>query len=275
MNNRERRKLIAQDTLKILKQGFYQTPAGERIDIGSKQKYAETGTKLYSPKLSDELLEQRIAQPNSIETKFLVKHATTLDAVRGMIEEGKTNVACLNFASAKNPGGGFLGGSQAQEESIARSTGLHNCQMIGWEYYEVNRNTKSCIYTDYMIYSPNVPILKNEEGVNLNRLNLVSIITAPAVNFGVVENREPEKVPQVKGIMKRRIAKVLAIALEHGHQHIVLGAWGCGVFQNDPNDVARWFKDVIEEQFKNEFLEIVFAVFSKNEKFIRAFQNEF
>lgn len=275
MNNREQRKLIAQDTLKILEQGFYQTSSGERIDIASRQKHAETNTKLYTPKLSEELLEQRIAQPNSTETKFLVKHATTLDAVRHLIEEGKTNVACLNFASAKNPGGGFLGGSQAQEESIARSTGLHNCQMNAWEYYEVNRNTKSCIYTDYMIYSPDVPILKNEEGVNLDQLNLVSIITAPAVNFGVVKNREPEKSHLVEGIMKRRIAKVLAIALEHEHQHVVLGAWGCGVFQNDPSDVARWFREVIETQFKNEFLEIVFAVFSRNEKFIRAFQNEF
>ena len=75
--------------------------------------------------------------------------------------------------------------------------------------------------------------------------------------------------------MKRRIIKVLAIALEHEHRHIVLGAWGCGVFQNDPNDVARWFKEVIEEQFKNEFLEIVFAVYSRNERFIRAFYEEF
>lgn len=275
MNNREQRKLIAQDTLKILQQGFYQTPTGEKIDIGTQQKAAEINTKLYSPKMSDELLVQRNANSFSTETKFVVKYATTLDAVRDLIEEGKSNIACLNFASAKNPGGGFLGGSQAQEESIARSTGLYNCQMNAWEYYEVNRNTKSCIYTDYMIYSPNVPILKNEEGVNLNQLNLVSIITAPAVNFGVVKNREPEKVSQVEGVMKRRIAKVLAICLEHGHRHIVLGAWGCGVFQNDPNDVARWFKEVIEENFKNEFLEIVFAVYSRNEKFIRAFYEEF
>lgn len=275
MNNREQRKLIAQDTLKILEQGFYQTPLGEKIDISLQQKNAETNTKLYSPSMTDELLEQRIVTQRKEETKILVKSATTLDAVRDLIRQGKTEVACLNFASAKNPGGGFLGGSQAQEESIARSTGLYHSQMQAWKYYEINRKTHSCIYTDYMIYSPNVPILKDEEGRNLNQLNLVSIITAPAVNFGVVKKREPEKIPLVEEIMKRRIAKVLTIALKHGHQYIVLGAWGCGVFQNDPKDVAKWFRAVIEEEFQNEFLTIVFAIYSKNEKFIKAFYDEF
>ena len=275
MNNREKRKHIAEDTLKILEQGYFQSPNGQTISIKEEQAVAVENTLIYTPTMSDDLLSNRIKQPLAKPTIIKVNGETTLNATRQLLTEGYQDVICLNFASAKNPGGGFLGGSQAQEESIARSTGLYNCQMKAWDYYEVNRHTKSCMYTDNMIYSPTVPIIKDEEGTNLDSLTLASVITAPAVNFGVVKKREPHRIPEVEIIMKRRIAKVLAIALEHGHQAIVLGAWGCGVFQNDPKDIAPWFKEVINTQFKNEFAKIVFAVYAKNERFIRPFQEEF
>ena len=275
MNNREKRKYIAEDTLKILEQGYFQSPSGQTISIKTEQAGAVKNTLIYTPAMSDNLLSNRIKQPLANSTIIEVNGETTLNATRQLLAAGYQDVVCLNFASAKNPGGGFLGGSQAQEESIAWSTGLYNCQMKAWDYYEVNRHTKTCIYTDNMIYSPYVPIIKNEAGTNLDNLTLASIITAPAVNFGVVKKREPHRIPEVEIIMKRRIAKVLAIALEHGHQAIVLGAWGCGVFQNDPKDIAPWFKEVIDTQFKDEFEKIVFAVYAKNERFIRPFLEAF
>jgi uncharacterized protein (TIGR02452 family) len=122
-----------------------------------------------------------------------------------------------------------------------------------------------------MIYSPAVPIIKTDDGINVGRLLSAAIITAPAVNTGVVKHREPHRMNEIETVMKRRIAKVLAIALKHGHKTIVLGAWGCGVFQNDPDDIAQYFKEVIDRQFKHDFERIVFAVFSKNERFIKPF----
>lgn len=275
MNNREQRKKIAEETLKILERGYFETPSGNRIDITNLQEKAELGTKLYKPKDSDEILGKGSYEELGISTEIQVTNQTTLDAVRALIKEGHKDVLCLNFASAKNPGGGFLGGSQAQEESIARSTGLYNCQIKSFEYYEVNRSTVSCIYTDYMIYSPNVPILKNEKGENLETLQYCGIITAPAVNTGVVKKKEPEKVSEIEEVMKRRIRKVLSISLENNHKAIVLGAWGCGVFQNDPKDIAKYFKEIIEGEYKNRFSKIIFAIYSRNERFIKPFQEEF
>ncbi|MDF1697553.1 MAG: TIGR02452 family protein [Saprospiraceae bacterium] len=275
MNNRETRKQIAQDTLQIIKQGYYKNAQGNTIDIAQVQTNAEQNTHLYSPKESDELLKKFIEQPLSKATEYTVVRQTTLDATRALIAEGYQNALCLNFASAKNAGGGFLGGSQAQEESIARSTGLYPCQIQCNAYYETNRNTKSCIYTDYMIYSPNVPIFKDEEGHNLEELTSCSIITAPAVNTGVVKRREPEKMATIEDIMKRRIRKVLAISLKHGHDALVLGAWGCGVFQNDPKEVASYFKELLSGEFKDHFKKIVFAVYSRNNKFIQPFLEAF
>lgn len=67
----------------------------------------------------------------------------------------------------------------------------------------------------------------------------------------------------------------MMIALAHGHQNIVLGAWGCGVFRNDPKDIARYFKEVIFAEFADRFQKIVFAIYAKDERFIQPFVNEF
>lgn len=275
MNNRDARKQIAEDTLQILQQGYFKTQKGETIDISAVQQFAEDHTKVYAPEYSDALLKNRVFESQEQPTEIVVTRQTTLDAVRSLIQEGHQDVLCLNFASARNAGGGFLGGSQAQEESIARSTGLYNCQQKASTYYEVNRKVKSCIYTDYMIYSPQVPILKDEQGHNHNLLMTCGIITAPAVNAGVVKQREPNRLAEIETVMRRRIKKVLAIALEHQHKTIVLGAWGCGVFQNDPTDIARYFKEILEAEFKDTFTKIVFAIYSRNERFITPFIEQF
>ncbi len=273
--SRNDRKQLAEETLQIMEQGYFVTPSDKTIPIKELQAECEANTKVYSPEASDDLLQNRRPNPLDISTKISVTNQTTLDAVRDLIAAGNEDVLCLNFASAKNPGGGFLGGSQAQEESIARATGLYKSLLQADVYYETNRNTKSCFYTDYMIYSPGVPIFKDENGSNLEELLSCSIITAPAVNTGVVKRKEPHRLSEIESVMKRRIAKVLAISLRHGHRCLVLGAWGCGVFQNNLIDMARYFREVIEQQFKSEFREIVFAIYARNERFINPFYDEF
>lgn len=273
--SRKYRKGIAEDTLAILKRGNFSNPNGLVISIEGAQEDAVFNSKLYRPADSDKLLQNLKKEAGKQQTIIEVTNETSLDAVRRLIQGGHQDVFCLNFASAKNPGGGFLGGSQAQEESIARSTGLYPCQMANFEYYEVNRHTKTCLYTDHMIYSPKVPIIKEEDGSNMEDLMTVSILTAPAVNAGIVKTRERKNVPQIEEVMRRRISKVLAIALAHGHQTLVLGAWGCGVFQNDPNDVAKYFKEVIETDFKDLFKHITFAIYARNPRFITPFQEQF
>lgn len=275
MNNRDTRKQIAEDTLQILEQGYFKTQKGDTIDISTAQKFAEDHTRVYAPEDSDLILENPRIEITGKPTETTVTRQTTLDAVRSLIQEGHRDVLCLNFASARNAGGGFLGGSQAQEESIARSTGLYNCQQKASTYYEVNRKVKSCFYTDYMIYSPTVPIIKDEEGRNHDQLMTCGIITAPAVNTGIVKQREPDRMEEIETVMRRRIRKVLAIALKHGHKTVVLGAWGCGVFQNDPNDIARYFNEILEGEFKDRFTKIVFAIYSRNERFITPFLEQF
>lgn len=272
--SRSKRKSIAKETLDVLRKGYYTSPLGMIVNFKEMQDFAVGRTKLYTPKQSDALLTNRTSS-NTFQTEIEVSGDTTLDAVRNLIKEGHRDVVCLNFASAKNPGGGFLGGSQAQEESIARATGLYPCLLKVNEYYEANRNSTSAIYTDYMIYSPRVPIFKDESGKLLPNLDVTGVITAPAVNTGVVARNEVDKLNQVVPVMKRRMEKVLAIALANQHTTIVLGAWGCGVFHNDPNEIALLFKETIANKFPNDFRKIVFAVYSDNKRFIKPFYKEF
>jgi uncharacterized protein (TIGR02452 family) len=266
----------AEDTLKIIENGFFIAPNGDTISIAAAQTAAIAQTMVYKSSDLDDLLEKPL-QNKHFKTFYEVTDETSLNAVRRLLDEaGETNVLCLNFASAKNAGGGFLSGAQAQEESIARATGLYPCLMKATrDYYELHRQMKSCVYTDTMIYAPDVPIFKTESGRNLDDLQKVSLITSAAVNAGVVMQREPNNIPLIESFMRTRINKVLALAQERGHEVLVLGAWGCGVFQNDPEKVALWFKEALETRFENGFKRIIFAVYSNNPKFITPFQQHF
>jgi len=108
MTNRAGRKNIAEDTLKILEDGYFEQANGETQSIAELQKYAVENTKVYSPEESNQLILDRISSSETTSTKISVVHGTTLDITRKLIVEGNKDVLCLNFASAKNPGGGFL-----------------------------------------------------------------------------------------------------------------------------------------------------------------------
>ena len=114
-------------------------------------------------------------------------------------QQGFNKVLCLNFASAKNPGGGFLNGSQAQEESLARATGLYPCISQMTQLYEKNRYYGSCLYLNDMIYSPQVPVIRDDNDELLNKIFLISILTAPAVNAGAVrKNAKKQEINKIE-----------------------------------------------------------------------------
>ena len=56
------------------------------------------------------------------------------------------------FASAKNPGGGFGNGAQAQEESLAASSALYACQQAAGQFCTFHRHQQDPRYSDRIIY---------------------------------------------------------------------------------------------------------------------------
>ncbi|ASR47350.1 TIGR02452 family protein [Paenibacillus kribbensis] len=273
-SNRDARSHMAQETLSILEHGYYTNTKQAQVNMAKEVANAITGSKLYAPsQLVDvkQEAEQRIqgALESSsyigervLSGKIEITGESTLQAAfRLRAQEKLEHVACLNFASAKNPGGGFLGGSQAQEESLARSSALYPCISQMEEMYQHNRKLRSCFYSDYMIYSPEVPVFRDDQGALLDEPYLVDFLTAPAVNAGVVREREPEQVSRIGEVMLERIRYILGMAKQNRVEHLILGAYGCGVFRNKPEEVANWFKQVlVDEGYALLFERIVFAV---------------
>ncbi|KNY25167.1 TIGR02452 family protein [Pseudobacteroides cellulosolvens] len=270
INNREKRVEIAKETLEILDNGFYINSDGDKISFKDDLDYAVSNSTLYKPDIPEsieksvkDLLNLNKGRKCSIE----VTGETTITASLRLInQQGINETVCLNFASAKNPGGGFLTGSQAQEESLARSSGLYPCISHMSEMYEYNRSRRTCLYSDYMIHSPKVPFIRYDSGKLMDKPVLISVITAPAVNAGVVMQRDKEDQDKIGEVMIERIRKILAVAAINNSRAIVLGAFGCGVFKNKPEDVAEYFERVlIKEGYKVLFDKIVFAVYEKAE----------
>lgn len=257
-NNRNQRAKAAQQTLEVLEHGRYTLPDGVKVDVSEALANCVENTVLVKPE--DELAYGTEA---TFDTAFIVKNQTTIQACLEHLN-GEPLV-CLNFASARNPGGGFLGGSQAQEESLARASGLYKSQMRHMEMYEANREQRSLLYLDYMIYSPAVPFFKDESDKLLTQPYQVSVITAPAPNRGAISANQPERLPEVPETMDRRIKRVLALALKYGYQQIVLGAWGCGVFRNDPAMVAESFYKQLTNggEFEGKFKKVIFGVLDR------------
>lgn len=268
------RKIKAQETLDIINSGSYRTKDNIDVILKDELKEAIEASKYYDALELDDLLDKLVINRN-YNTNFEVTPEDSVSAIHRLYSEGERNIMCLNFASAKNPGGGFLNGALAQEESLAVSSSLYSTQMACYEFYQTHRDMKSCVYTDGMIYSPNVPVFRNNKGYLLQNFSKVNFITSAAVNTGVVKRKELEVVDKIPALMEDRIRKMIALSYSRENDTLLLGAWGCGVFQNDPEIIAKLFKKILEGEFKNCFKRIVFAIYSRNEKFITPFKESF
>jgi uncharacterized protein (TIGR02452 family) len=267
------RKLAAQqgrEAVRIIEAGRYQTESGKVVEIGEQLRRAVEGTCSYPP--HQHLPTNRIGDR---ETRIEVENATTLAAARRLVAAEERPMA-LNFASAKHPGGGFLSGALAQEESLARSSGLVAC-LAGNAMYDFHRAAADPMYTNYVLYSPDVPVFRDDDGTLLEEPYLCSFITAPAVNAKVVLARGSSRRQEIRDAMWERVLKVLAVAAAHGHEALVLGAWGCGVFGNDSGEIAELFRHALAERFRGMFGRVVFVVldWSEDARFIGPFRTIF
>ncbi|MBA3463918.1 MAG: TIGR02452 family protein [Deltaproteobacteria bacterium] len=246
---------MAEQTLAACDSGRYANERGAIIELRGAIERAVAGTVLHdlatyvSPPVRERVPVAAIS----------VTSETTIAALRRLRPTGG-HIGCLNFASAKNPGGGFLGGAQAQEESLARSSALYPCLQTQPEHYARNRANQSAIYLDLAIYSPAVPFFRDDEGRWLDAIIPCSVITCAAPNAAALRQQGTYEAAAVEAALRSRAGLVLAIARDHGIEKLILGAWGAGVFGNDPLVVARTFADLLHGPFERAFAEVVFAV---------------
>ncbi|RUS46118.1 TIGR02452 family protein [Cohnella sp. AR92] len=271
------RKEIAEETVRIQRQGFYEC-GGRRVEIGAAQKHSEESAELITPEQGKALAREASDLPKlPRRAAYSVANEASVKAIADLSKAGKGQVGVLNFASAKNPGGGFLNGAMAQEESLAASSGLYETLLRNESYYAANRACPSMMYTDHAIYSPDVVFFRDHRFSLVEEPMTASVLTLPAVNHGQVLLKG-EDAGKAERAMKDRMRLALAIFACRGDKRLILGAYGCGVFRNDPSKVAAWWRELLEEEgFGFLFEEIRFAVLdtSRDGRTIQAFAKEF
>ncbi|MFJ6793093.1 TIGR02452 family protein [Streptomyces sp. NPDC091268] len=266
---------IARENAEIVAAGSYRTRSGRRIALAAAVAEAKAGTRIYGP---NPVIPDEGRPVGGAETAVQVTDESSTAAARRLASPWPeaSPVAVLNFASARNPGGGYVRGAKAQEEALCRASALYETLLEAPEYYEVHRAERSTFYTDRVIHSPGVPVFRDDRGELLDVPFRAGFLTCPAPNAGTIRRQEPERAPEIPAALARRAELVLEVAALHGYRRLVLGAWGCGVFRNDPAEVAKAFRALLAGRFAGVFEQVVFGVLDRNpgprEAFAHAFR---
>ncbi len=257
---------LGEEAVVIAQAGKYFNPAGP-VDISAGVRTSVQATVHYT---ADHAHPSPATGRHT--TSYEVTNETTLSAHQRHLAKGH-KVVSLNFASATNPGGGFLTGARAQEEYLCRSSALY-LAIKESPMYAYHRREGHKRYSDAMIYSPDVPVFRDDEHGLLPKPFLASFITSAAP---LTKHLHPEELVHIPDILRHRIRKILSVAQAHGHDSLVLGAWGCGAFGNDGHLVAQLFHQALEVEFKGAFKEVTFAIVdtSPEKKFIGPFAQRF
>lgn len=179
---------IARETEAIVEAGHYRTNDGREVSIERALTTALSGTRLYGPE------PVPVAALDSDRTPVVeVTGESSLQAACRMTGEDPGKVAVLNYASARNPGGGYLNGAQAQEEALCRGSALYATLLRAPGYYAHHRAERSAFYTDRVIHSPGVPVFRDDRGRLLDTPYTAGFLTSPAPNAGVIRSRTPRR----------------------------------------------------------------------------------
>lgn len=193
-----------------------------------------------------------------------------LDSVSAAYKyEMSGRVASLNFASFTHPGGAFLFGSRAQEEAICHESNLF--EILNDDkfdlFYRINqKDLGNHLYYNRGIYSPGVILTRDDNE------HFTDVITVAAPNAMKSYDGTDDFDARNLVILKSRIDFILKIAKANHVDTLILGAFGCGVFGQNPYDVAKCFKDLLPHY---NFKKVVFAIPDFNDGNLEAFQEVF
>lgn len=179
--------------------------------------------------------------------------------------EPESCILVLNLASATRPGGRTRDGASAQEEDLCRRTSLLLSLESGEakKYYDYNNARKTRMGSDGVMLSPCVEVLKDASAEILSEPFLISVMScaAPMIRMGLEGMSQQE----YEEMLYKRVQGMLLVAASQHYRHLILGAFGCGVFGNDAALVSDLFYRAIQESGL-PFASIDFAVLCRPEK---------
>ncbi len=210
------------------------------------------------------------------QCSLIVSKKRTYEAAFPYVRDG-LKTAVLNFASSTNPGGGVVNGSSAQEESLCRCSTLYFClkdHKIWDVFYLPHRKYGTPLHNDDCIYTPDVVVFKSDTGepklLQEQYWYRVNVLTCAAPNLrerpsnemnpGEGDSAVKISAEDLRALHEKRLRRILSIAAANGNEAVILGAFGCGAFLNDPEVVAQASQTVVNE-FAHAFKKIEFAVY--------------
>ena len=218
----------------------------------------QAGTVLYFPGFAAVAPSHK-----SADCPLAVVEDTTFHCARELVRNGR--VAVLNFANAYSPGGGVTRGAMAQEECLCRSSNLYSALTLPYlirNYYKHNEKTTGELGTDAVIYSPGVTVFKSDDALPtpLAKTFQTDVLTcaAPYVN---PNRKKPIPLEKLEDTFNHRIRNILEVAAANGADNLILGAFGCGAFNNPPDLVAGCFRYyLVDKGYRDYFKCVVFAI---------------
>ena len=298
----DRRQMLAavyRETVEFVMAGRYETEDGTEVVlpddsemIRGRRLYREAivlGARSSSPALRAQTSSSaNTADGTSAPPEVAVWNSDSIDAGKRLLDEGY-NVAVLNLASHRNPGGGVMNGSAAQEESLFRRTNLFR-SMYQFAHYAEEYGLKRSRYQYPLdrrnggVYTPGATVIRDARLRLLAEPYQLSFIAVPAIAHPDVTSVAPcgigsagftpanvadgdVRAPglwltdEMVDLTRQKMRTIFRIAAHHGHDALVLGAFGCGAFRNPPRHIALLFKEVMQEtEFTGRFRKIVFAI---------------
>lgn len=175
----------------------------------------------------------------------------TLSCCGELIREG-SNVMALNMAAPGIPGGGVRIGCYAQEENCFRRSNYF--QSIDASLYPISET--GCIYT------PIVTVIKDKDYNLLDKPFSVSMLACAALRYPSLTITGQYTNISDRKLMKHKIEQIFQVGYQMKHDTLVLSAFGCGAFRNNPNEVAEIFNEVLAT-YNNCFKYVLFAIISQ------------
>ncbi len=256
---------LGRGAIRAVQKGSYLLPDGTRIDWSDAVAACKGAVRSIPPSAE---LPLPLSGQRFHTTWVRVSNQTTSVAARVMHLAGRRPLV-LNFANGIQPGGGFLIGARAQEEVLCRSSALH-ATLEGDSMYEVHRKRPVPDFSSWAILSPRVPVFRTDAGVSIPwwPLDILTCAAPYAPRIGQQCSAQ---------LLQLRIERVLQIAAAFGYRNLVLGAWGCGAFGNDPFRTAHDFREALQRRFGGVFEEVVFAItdWTEDRRFLGPFRDTF
>ncbi len=234
--------------------------------------------KLYTPNQIAQLSEKEIPERNTASVRIVLRNQDTLEAAFELHQrrrETEKPVLVLNFANPRRPGGGIRSKPGTQEEHLCVKTTLL-CSLEteeAWPFYQANLDCGTQTQTDTILYSPNTVVIRNSDRSLREDPFPIAVMT---VSAPIASRMEPDELPGLENILRSRIHGMIRTAIEEGYTRLVLGAWGCGNFGNDPELVAKLFRQVLTAHktsdgtcFAHYFEDILVAVFDNSAEQMR------